>query len=426
MAQQAKTDREQGKDQSEPGEFDGNQQKGDGAKKQDNDKSGDSEPEHKTPFYKRPILMTVLIGIALIGIILGTIYLVHEHYHPSTDDAFVDGRIVHVGPRVAGKVIRLDVTDNQWVDADTVLIELDPADFQARVKQSAATLAADRGRLEQSEATFDLAESDLDQAKAEVIAAQANAVNAKQDYERYANLSPEARTQQQFDQATATYKSTSAVLLAARERVSSEIAQVKADEAAIDIAKGQISADEAELEQAKLNLGYTKVISGQPGWVTRRTVEIGDYVQLGQEILDVVSPDIWITANYKETQLKHMRPGQPATIKIDAYPDEVLHGHVDSIQTGTGAVFSLLPPENATGNYVKVVQRVPVKIVLDDRPHHVLAPGMSAEPAVDVGATPEDTQQPLRESDTVGNHSGIGNRSAPGYGSAGGVSGTQP
>ena len=165
-------------------------------------------------------------------------------------------------------------------------------------------------------------------------------------------------------------------------------AMVKASEKTRDAAVASVDAAKAQLDQAQLDLSYTKVVAGHSGRVTRRTVEVGNYVALGQELLDIVSTDvpndIWVTANFKETQLAHMEKGQPVTITIDAYPDDKLHGHIDSIQNGSGAVFSLLPAENATGNYVKVVQRVPVKIIIDDQPRHLLSPGMSVEPEVDV------------------------------------------
>jgi membrane fusion protein (multidrug efflux system) len=173
---------------------------------------------------------------------------------------------------------------------------------------------------------------------------------------------------------------------------------VKAAQTTVNAAIASVNAAKSQVEQAELELSYCKVVAGHAGRVTRRQVEVGNYVEVGQEIVDVVPtdlPDIWVTANFKESQLAHMRVGQQVTISVDAFPDQKLRGHVDSIQNGTGAVFSLLPAENATGNYVKVVQRIPVKIVLDEQPRHLMSPGLSVEPEVDISDRPsvglEDT-----------------------------------
>lgn len=329
-----------------------------------------------------------MIGVALVLIIAGSIYLVEASHYETTDDAFIDGRIARIAPRVAGKVLSLNVTDNQIVSADQTLVVIDPAPFEVKLKQAIASQAQARAQLEQSSANLEVAKANADQADADVVVAQANSLNAKQDFDRFTKLAPAARSQQQLDLATANQRSTDAQVTAAQKKADAMRAQVKSAEKTVDAADASVQAANAMVEQAQLDLSYTKVVAGHSGRVTRRTVEVGNYVAVGQELLDVVPTDVpddvWVTANFKETQLRHMQRGQGVTITIDAFPDDKLHGHVDSIQNGTGAIFSLLPPENATGNYVKVVQRIPVKIVLDEQPRHLISPGMSVEPEVDV------------------------------------------
>ncbi len=340
------------------------------------------------PFWKRPVLLGFIIGFVVVGFITGILIWVHLDDYASTDDAFIDGRIAHIAPRVAGKVLKLLVTDNQFVAADTPLIQIDPTPFQVKVDSAEANVLQAEAQLHQAEANREVAVAVADEADADVTVAEANSRNAEQDFERFTHIPPEARSQQQLDNATANHRSTVAQVTAARKKADSMHAQVMAAEKTVEAAKASVQAARAQLEQAKLDVSYTTVVAGHRGRVTRRTVEVGNYVEVGQEILDVVPTDvpddIWVTANFKETQLVHMERGQRVTISVDAFPDEKLTGHVDSIQNGSGAVFSLLPAENATGNYVKVVQRVPVKIILDSKPIHLLSPGLSVEPEVDV------------------------------------------
>jgi membrane fusion protein, multidrug efflux system len=354
-------------------------------------KNGGQPPtkkEEKKPFWKRPVLLSVMIAVALLGTVAGILYLIHASNFESTDDAFIDGRISHISPRVAGKVLELNVTDNQIVSADQPLILIDPEPYKVKVHEAEGALAQAEAQLQQAIANLEVAIANAAESDAEVIVAQANAKNAQQDYERFSKLEPAARSQQQLDNATANQRSSDAQVTAAQKKTDATHAQVSAAEKTRDAAKAAVKSAQAQLEQANLDLSYCTVIAGHAGRVTRRTVEVGNYVSVGQEIMDVVGTavpdDIWVTANFKETQLAKMERGQPVTISVDAFPDEKLYGHVDSVQNGTGAVFSLLPPENATGNYVKVVQRVPVKIILEGQPRHMLSPGMSVDPEVDV------------------------------------------
>jgi membrane fusion protein (multidrug efflux system) len=347
----------------------------------------ENKPPSK-PFWKRPVLMIVLCSVAAVAIVAGIITTIHMTDFESTDDAFIDGRIAHIAPRVAGKVLELNVTDNQMVEANTQLVKIDPAPFQVKLDQAVAAEQQAEAQQHEAEANRDVALANAAEADADVTVARANAVNAEQDFNRFTNLSPEARSKQQLDLATANHNATVAQVTAAEKKAEAMHAQAAAADKTVEAARASVQAAKAVIEQANLDLQYTSVVAGHRGRVTRRTVEVGNYVQVGQEILDVVPTDvpddIWVTANFKETQLVHMQRGQKVTIAVDAYPSEKLTGHVDSIQNGSGAVFSLLPAENATGNYVKVVQRVPVKIIIDGHPTHLLSPGLSVEPEVDV------------------------------------------
>lgn len=271
--------------------------------------------------------------MAVIGIIYGATVVFHSLTHQSTDDAFVDTHFVSVAPKVAGRVSAVHVRDNQLVKKDQILVELDPRDFQVALEQAKANLAKDR----------------------------ATEITADANEKRAASLFSDK-------------------VISAQER--------DANVAAAQSSRGNVQADAATVKQAELNLAYTKIKAPIDGYVTNKKVAVGDYLQVGQTLMALVPPRVWVTANFKETQLRNMRPGQTAIVSVDAYPGLKLFGHVDSIQAGSGAAFSLLPPENATGNYVKVVQRVPVKIVFDQKPdaQHVLGPGMSVVPSVQVAS----------------------------------------
>ena len=348
----------------------------------------DKKEQEKKPFWKRPVLLSIMFLVALVATIAGVVYLVHSEHFESTDDAFIDGRISRISPRIAGKVLALLVEDNQIVTADQPLILIDPEPYEVKKRQAEAAKGQAEAQLAQARANLGVSQANAAQADADVIVANANAQNARQDLERFNKVDPAARSRQQLDAARAQQASTDAQVTAAQKKADSMHAMVTAAEKTVDAAQAGVESASAQVDQAKLDLSYTSVTAGHAGRVTRRTVEVGKNLAVGEEILDVVGTsvpqDIWVTANFKETQLRKMERNQPVTITVDSFPDDKLHGHVDSIQNGTGAVFSLLPPENATGNYVKVVQRVPVKIVLDEQPRHMLSPGMSVVPEVDV------------------------------------------
>jgi len=331
-----------------------------------------------------PILISAGAAILVTGTIIYYLYFIAPY--EDTDDAFIEGHVTFVSPRVSGQVIRLLVRDNQQVKEGDLLVEIDPSDFEARVAQARANLASAQSQLEQAKAQVVVDEAKVQQQKAIVTADEADALRAEADRKRYLDVQGLAVSQSQRDLAQAQARSSGANVEAARQQVKAAEAQVSLSQASVETAAAGLKQAEASLKLAELDLSYTKIVAPQNGRVARRTVEQGAYLQTGQSMLAIVPEEIWVVANFKETQLTHMRPGQPVQIHIDAYPKQDYKGKVDSLQPGTGARFSLLPPENAVGNYVKVVQRVPVKIVFDESldPQLDIAPGLSVEPKVRV------------------------------------------
>jgi membrane fusion protein, multidrug efflux system len=361
-----------------------------------------SQPDKKGGgFFKKP--WVILLGAALLalGCFYGLGYLVKSHSHESTDDAFIEADFVSLAPKVPGQVIRVLIDDNQFVRRGDLLVEIDPRDYQTRVNQRQAALQAANTGLETSTNNLEVARSRLKTAQAtlaqrqdEARAAQATATRAETDLRRYQELlKNKTISPQEFDAVRTSATSNQANFQAAQQLVSAATfavreaeSQLASAENGIDTALAQIKQSQADLQAAQLDLSYTKIIAPMDGRVTRKAVQPGTYLQIGQIIFALVPVDVWVAANFKETQLKSMRPGQPASITVSAYPKNHYRGHVDSIQAGSGARFSLLPPENAVGNFVKVVQRVPVKILFDDQPNPniVFGPGMSVVPSVQV------------------------------------------
>jgi len=392
-----------------------------------------AQAEQAAATKKKRIAIVIMLALAVSGI--G--YSLYSTGRITTDDAFVDGRIHYVTPRVPGYVANVAVTDNQLVAAGDVLVELDPTDFQVALAQARADLAAVESQLAAMELEAPL---ELDQTSSRVIGAtaqrealtksleqvrkeeeaalqdtaeaQAKFDQTKLDVARYQTLHDrEVVSQSDMDKATTAVHTAQAQTRAAAaraeaavrrrlsvesdlDRLAAEItlaqtgtgtARIKDKEAAAQRARADLARE--KVRQADLNLGYTKITSPVAGRVTKKAVEQGRLAAAGQPLLAVVPLDpqeTWITANYKETQLTHVQPGQEVVFTVDAYPGREFRGRVDSIMAGTGAVFSLFPPENASGNYVKVVQRIPVKIVpvdlAADAP--VLRLGMSVAPAI--------------------------------------------
>ena len=329
------------------------------------------------------VVLFLILGALGAG---GVITWLAARHHESTDDAFIDGHVSQVASQIGGRVQALLVRDNQLVAAGQTLVTIDPRDMQVRVDQSIAQRAQAVAQLAQARATLDIRRADLGQAEANVKVAEADLFQAERDLARYRAINPRAVTRQLIDNADAAERSTKAKLDANRQAVAGMKAQIEAAAASVSAAQASVATADADLANARLQLSYTRIVAPTAGLVTKRTVELGNYIAPGQALLAIVQPGLWVTANYKETQLTDMRPGQPVTIYVDAFPNAHLTGHVDSLQSGTGSVFSALPVENATGNYVKVVQRLPVKILFDgdEAASLPLAPGMSVIPTVTV------------------------------------------
>jgi membrane fusion protein (multidrug efflux system) len=319
---------------------------------------------------KRPfiILALVLAGIALGGVVY---YLLNRGF-ATTDDAEIDGSIYTIAPQISGRVAQVLVNDNQHVSAGQLLVVIDPRDQQVELGNAQAQAAQARAQLE-------VAQANHDEASANAEVANASLFQAQQDYDRYRSVNPHAISQQQLDTATAGIRSAKAKLDAAR-------AQINGMQASVGAAQASYDAAEVAVNNALLQLSYTRITAPMAGHVSEKTVEPGNVVAAGTGLVALVGDDVWVTANYKETQLAGIRPGAPVSVTVDAVPGITFKAHVDSIQYGTGAVFSLLPAQNATGNYVKVIQRVPVKIVFDDNRigKYVLAPGMSVLPSITI------------------------------------------
>ena len=330
-----------------------------------------------------PIIVTVTVLVVAAAAIF---YFVAIRPYESTDDAFIDGHAVQISPQVAGHVLNVSIVDNQFVKKGDPLVQIDPRDYDTALAQARANLASAQSHLAETRQKVVVSRAKAEEDRAAVSSAEAQANLADADLIRYQTIEKRAISQQQIDTAVATAQSAHAALEVARKKADASGAQVGQDEAQIPINEAGVRQAEAVLRQAELNRSYADIVAPEDGWVTHRVVEEGQYVQVGQGLLALVQSNVWVTANFKETQLTYMKPGQPAWLRIDAFPQKKFKGHVDSIQAGTGAQFSLLPPENAAGNYVKVVQRVPVKIVFDDNsnPPQMMPLGASVVPEVKV------------------------------------------
>jgi len=391
---------------------------------------GYTPPARRNPKLRRNITILIVVLVVLVGGVFLWRYL---GSYESTDDAQADVHLYPVSARVSGYVVKVNVDDNQWVEKGTVLVEIDPKDYEVAVAQAQANLSNAEATAQSLNITVPItsvntssqlksAQSDIDNSTAGVIAAErqlsaahdqleqalANDVKVQDDLKRYKLLVDKREVAEQvYDQALAAARSSTAGVSAARanesaaqqfvQQARSRVAQADANHQFAETGPQQVSSSRARaraaiadveqkralLEQAQLNLGYTKIVAPVSGEVNK-TVVVGLNVQAGQQLLTVVPLDeVWVTANFKETQLRHMRVGQKAKIHVDSN-GRTLKGHVDSIAGATGPLFSLLPPENATGNYVKIVQRIPVKIVLDPGENHdrQLRPGMNVVPDV--------------------------------------------
>jgi membrane fusion protein, multidrug efflux system len=342
---------------------------------------------------RRPTVFIVGGAVLMLLAVGGLYYWLSTRNIEETDDAYTDGRAIAIAPQISGVVVSLDVDDNQFVKQGQPLIHIDPRQYQIDREQAEGALATSQAQYRGQQFGLEVAKKNfpaqLEQARAQLEQAKASRTKTRADFDRQKALPKAATSQQDVDAAEAALKQAEAQVALSDALVmqSSPVPErIGETDAAVGQLKGQVEQAQAKLDQANLNLSWTVVTAPQDGWITKRNVEKGNYVAPGQQIFSIVATEVWITANFKENQLADMRPGQHVDIKVDAYPRLRLEGHVDSIQLGSGSKFTAFPPENATGNFIKIVQRVPVKIVIDKGldPKIPLPLGISVEPTVTV------------------------------------------
>ncbi|GGB40365.1 multidrug resistance protein A, efflux pump [Sphingomonas metalli] len=375
----AKDDQNEGEGRNDPSDDD----------EEDEDNGGEKKPS----IFKRPLFWIILIVVAAALIVGGTLYYLHARQYESTDDAFVDTHIVRISAQSAGRLVQVADLDNRHVRPGRLLAVIEPSGPAAQLAEAQANVAQAEAQVQQAEAQVAAAIANREQAAAAARVPLAQALKAQADLARYETLlriDPSAVAGQQLDQARTQVRVTAADAAAARRQIGAADAQVGVARRQVKSAEAVVGARRAQVSQANTTLGDLRIRAPVAGQVVNRQVNLGSYVQAGTQVLAIVPDAMWVTANFKETQLTLMRIGQPVTIKVDAYPDVEFVGHVDSIQRGAGQAFALLPPQNATGNYVKVVQRVPVRILFDtgdgrpDPRRYPIGPGMSVVPTVKV------------------------------------------
>lgn len=348
------------------------------------DRAGEAaaKPSLRDRIREHWLLALVLSLLGVAALVGGLLYWLEVRHYESTDDAFVAARSFSVASKVGGYVTDVPVTDNQHVNAGDLLARIDERDYRIAVDQAEAQVAAGQANIQNVRAQIDSQQEQIEQAKAQLDQAQAQLQFSREEAARAEDLVEKgAGTVQRQQQTRSDLQAQQANTERAKTAVVAAELGIKTLQAQLEGANAQLKQSQAQLEQARLNLEYTSVRAAQAGRVVKLGAAKGTYVTPGQSLMMFVPDEVWVVANYKETQLRDMRPGQPVEIRIDAYPDRRLTGRVDSVQPGSGTAFSLLPAENATGNYVKVVQRVPVKIVIDNWPADLpIGPGMSVVP----------------------------------------------
>jgi membrane fusion protein, multidrug efflux system len=338
------------------------------------------------------------VGAVLLLIVTaagGGLYWNYSDHFETTDDAFVAARQYPISPKVSGYITEVPVTDNQHVAAGDVIARIDDRDYRTALEQAQAQVTNAEAAIQNIDAQTNVQQAQIGANQAQVDQAQAALVFAQQQEVRYQDLAQRgAGSVQNAQQYASQLHQQQAALESAQATLKLAQRQLESLKAQRNSAVANLAQANAQRDQAQLNLSYTTVTAAQPGRVVSLGAAVGQYVQPGTNLTMFVPDQIWVTANFKENQLDTMRPGQPVTLHIDAYPERTIRGHVASIQPGSGTAFSLLPAENATGNYVKIVQRVPVKIIVDNPPTDVaLGPGMSVVPSVRVNPSPSVYEQ---------------------------------
>lgn len=340
--------------------------------------------KNRHEYQKKRVIVPTATAIALV--LLGIGAAIHSTYYQSTDDAFVEGRLITVAPRVSGPVVNLLVDDNDNVEAGQLLVEIDPTDYEVKLHETEAKLAQAKAELNVTEKEVERGEANVNQTFEDISSTRAKLNFAQKDHKRYTAMYKSGIvSKQDFENSKTKLEVSEAENKAAAERSEAAKHALASNQAKTESMEANIKRLEAEVEQAKLNLKYTKIYAPQSGKVSARSVEKGNYLQVGQPLMQIVPEEVWVVANFKEIQLTNMKEHQPVSIKVDTYPGKRFKGEVQSIQRATGAKSSLFPPENAVGSYVKIVQRVPVKIIFkEDISDYNIVPGMSVVPKVKV------------------------------------------
>jgi membrane fusion protein (multidrug efflux system) len=340
---------------------------------------------------RRPFAFVGALILLFLTLPAGYLYWDYAAHFESTDDAFIAARLFTIAPKVPGYLTAVPVTDNEHVVAGQVIARIDDRDYRNALAQAKAQVAAAQANIENIDAQIVVQQAQIHANQAQVDQAQAALVFAQQQATRYQQLAATALagTVQDAQRFTSGLRQQQATVDSAQATLALAQRQIEALKAQRASAVANLGLRKAQRDQAQLDLSHTIVTADQPGRVVQLTAAVGEFAQAGTNLSMFVPDDIWVWANFKESQLDHMRPGQKVTLEIDAYPERTIHGHVASVQPGSGTAFTLLPAENATGNYVKIVQRVPVKLVMDDPPTDVaLGPGMSVDPTVRVDPAP--------------------------------------
>jgi membrane fusion protein, multidrug efflux system len=339
------------------------------------------------PKKKKKIIFPIILGLVLVGALLFTLkeYLYYQN-HETTDDAQIDADISPVVARVGGYVTEIRFQDNQYVKAGDTLVVLDDKDYKIRLEQAMAALTSVRQSVNVSESNVTEAKTGITTAEANVEAAKVQVWKATQDFERYQNLyNDHAITKAQFDDAKAAKDAADAQLVVAQSQIPVQTKKVSANQSQVGATASNIATKQADIDYAKLQLSYTVIVAPVNGVVSKRNIQIGQLVQAGQTLFAIVHDgDVYVTANFKETQMGNLKIGDSVDVTADAFSNKKIEGLIQSFSGATGAKFSLLPPDNATGNFVKVVQRIPVKITLhtDSAIMATLRPGMSVSVVV--------------------------------------------
>jgi len=353
-------------------------------------RKSDTQNEKPTPSFfgrvrQHPYFVAAIVIAVLLILAAGIIWWLNARHYVSSDDAFIDARAVQIAPQVGGTIVGVPVNDNAKVEPGALLVRIDPRDYQAAVLQAKAQLEQTQASVENVDAQIAAQQANIAQAKTSVTQAQAALTFSQQQFERAQRLLQQgAGTQQAAQQAETDLTQKKAALLAAGASETSADKQLGVLRAQRTSALAQVDAAKASVNTAQINLDRTTITAAQSGRIANLKAGLGAYAQPGQALMMLVPNEVWVTANFKETEIGEMKVGDGVDITVDAYPGRTFKGHIDSIQAGSGTAFGLLPAQNATGNYVKIVQRVPVKIVFDSAPDVYLGPGMSVVPTVKV------------------------------------------